>query len=300
MASVAHAQPFRRTSAVEASSRWLPLGLVAIALGLVAIAVVGPLVSGAIDYRVTATLRNQTIGLDFVSLVVVAPLALCAALLVVRGRVLGLTLALGIGAYTAYMFVQYILGPDYGHLPGNNERLFPLALFLFVAGWGVALAAWNAIDVEALPLTPRRARRLSHIVLPLLALLAFGRYIPALADWMSATPTDKNYLAGPNFSWAIAMLDLGIFLPLTISACVGLARGRRWAKKALYAAIAWFGLVGPAVAAMAITMYINNDPIASGGQTVFMSILGGAFVALALFVDWPLFREKTSRGEEGQ
>jgi hypothetical protein len=165
---------------------------------------------------------------------------------------------------------------------------------LFVAGWGVALAAWNAIDVDALPLSPRRARRLSRLVLPVLALLAFGRYIPSLADWMSSTPREKNYLAGPNFSWAIAMLDLGVFLPLTVSACVGIARGRRWAKKALYAAVTWFGLVGPAVAAMAITMYVNDDPIASGGNTAFMTVLGGLFLVLAVYLYRPLLTSRAA------
>jgi hypothetical protein len=301
MTTVAHPQPAPRrpsSAAVSSSSRRLPLGLAAIALGLVAVALLGPLVSGVIDYRVTETLRNQTIGLDFVSLVAVAPLALGAAFLVVRGRALGFALALGIGAYSAYMLLQCVVGPDYAHQRGNNERLFPLALLLFASGWAVALAAWNALDGDALPLSPRRARLLSRVVLPALALLAFGRYIPSLADWMSSSPKDKVYLAGPSFGWAIALLDLGVFLPLTVAACVGLNRRRPWATKALYTAVTWFGLVGPAVAAMAITMAVNNDPNGSTGNAVFMSVLGLAFLALALVVYQPLLRCPTRRRGE--
>src|SRR3954452_202774 len=89
--------------------RWLALGLLVIAAGLAAVALLGPLATGIIDYRVTETLRNQTIGLDAVSLFLVAPLALAAAALVLRGRLLGFAIALGVGAYTSYMFVQYIL-----------------------------------------------------------------------------------------------------------------------------------------------------------------------------------------------
>jgi hypothetical protein len=172
-------------------ARWDAVGLVAIGVGLVAVAVLGPLANGAIDYRVTETLRSQTIGLDAVSLFVVAPLCLVAAVLTVRGHVAGPALALGIGAYTAYMFVQYVLGPDYAHLPGNNERLFPVALALFGAGWVVALAAWLSIDVERLPRSRKRERRLGRLVLPLLGFLAFFRYVPALADAMSATPEEQ-------------------------------------------------------------------------------------------------------------
>ena len=278
------------------ASRWLALVLFAIALGLAAVALLGPLVTELIDYRVSETLRNQTIGLDAVSLFFVAPLALIAALLVLRGHVAGLVLALGIGAYTAYMFLQYILGPDYGHLRGNNERLFPLALFLFAAGWGVALMAWNAADVRRLPRSRRREQLIGRIVLPVLALVTFSRYAPQLMDWMSSSPEDKNYLAGPSFSWAIAMLDLGVFLPATVVTCVGLVRGAPWAQKALYMVVGWFGLVGPAVAAMAITMYVNDDPIGSGGNTIFSTVLGLAFLTLGVFVYWPLSWPRAGSG----
>ena len=88
--------------------------------------------------------------------------------------------------------------------------------------------------------------------------------MPALADWTSTTPEEKVYLAGPRFAWAIAMLDLGVFLPATVAACLGLLRGTSSGQKALYLVVGWFGLVGPAVAAMAITMYVNDDPNATG------------------------------------
>lgn len=276
---------------------WLAIGLLVVGLGLAVVASLGPLVSGVVDYRVTETLRNQTIGLDLVSLVVVAPLSLLAAVLAFRGRPAGAALALGVGAYTSYMSVQYILGPDYVRLPGNNERLFPLFLVLFAGGWLVALAGWRATDAEDTPMARGRERRLGRVVLPVLAFLAFVRYLPALTDWMSATPEDTGYLAGPTFAWAIAMLDLGVFLPVTILTCVGLARGQLWARKALFLVTGWFGLVGLAVAAMAITMYRNDDPNASGFDAVFMTVLGGAFAALAVWVLRPLFRGQRSIGQ---
>jgi hypothetical protein len=265
------------------SRRRLAAGLVSIGAGLAAVSAVGPFVSGLIDYRVTETLRNQTIGLDATSLLVVAPLSVLAAALVLRRQVAGLTLAVSIGAYTSYMFLQYILGPDYASLPGNNERAFPLYLFLFAAGWLVALAAWRALPADRLHGTRRRDRMIAA-VLGVLGLVTFVRYLPALADWTSTSPDDEVYLAGPGFSWAIAMLDLGVVLPATVAACFGLVRGTPWARKLAYAVGGWFGLVGPAVAAMAITMYVNDDPNVSGGNTVFMSALGLAFAALAVWL----------------
>ncbi len=278
--------------------RCLALGLFAIGLGLASVALLGPLASGVIDYRVTETLRNQVIGLDAVSLFVVVPLSLAAGVLVVRGHLLGFALALGIGAYTSYMVAQYVLGPDYTGLPGNNERLFPLFLLLFASGWIVALGSWSAIEVERIPRSRRRDRRVGLIVLPALAFLAFFRYLPALVDAMSATPKDEGYLAGPSFFWTIALLDLGVFLPLTVAACVGLVRETAWAQKAAYTVAGWFGLVGPAVAAMAVAMYVDDDPNASGGDAVFMIALGLAFALLALILYWPLVRRGTASSSD--
>jgi hypothetical protein len=251
--------------------RCLAGGLVAIALGLGAVSALGPLGTGLVVYRMTDTLRNQTVGLDAVSLFVVAPLCLYAAWLVLRRSPAGAALALAVGAYTAYMFVQYIVWPEYGRFAGNNERAFPLDLALFAAGWAVALAGWNSLDVTAVPSSLRRDRRLGRVVLPALAFLAFVRYVPALADAMSSTPTDRGYLAGRSFFWAIAMLDIGVFLPATVATCVGLVRRRPWAQRGLYLVVGWFGLVGPAVAAMAIAMYVNDDPMASVGSAIFMT-----------------------------
>jgi hypothetical protein len=271
-------------------SGWLGLGLLALAAGLAVNSVLGPLAVEAFDFPITETLRNQMIGLDAASLLVVAPLAALAAVLVLRGRVLGPALALGIGAYIAYMFVQYALGPEYEELPGDSQKLFPLYLVLFALGWIVALAAWSRIDSSRLPSSRRRDLLIGRYVLPVLAFVAFFRYLPALADAMSTSPEDEGYLAGPTFFWSIALMDLGIFLPVTVAACFGLVRGTPWAQKALYLVAGWFGLVGPAVAGMAIAMYANDDPVASGVNVAVMTVLGVLFAALAVAVYLPLLR----------
>lgn len=79
----------------------------------------------------------------------------------------------------------------------------------------------------------------------------------------------------------IALFDLGLALPATAAACAGYRRGAAWARKALFGVLGWFALVGPAVAGMAIAMYVDDDPGASAGQAVAMTVLGLAFTALA-------------------
>jgi hypothetical protein len=102
--------PARRDAAVTRAHRQLAPGLVGIAGALAAVSLLGPFATDVVDYRVTQTLRNQLIGLDAVSLFLVAPVALVAAVLVLRGHVGGFALALGSGAYTVYMSLQYVLG----------------------------------------------------------------------------------------------------------------------------------------------------------------------------------------------
>jgi hypothetical protein len=267
--------------------------LFAVAAGLAIVSLLGPFLSDVIEYHVSETLLNQTIGLDAISLLAVAPLSVVAGVLVLRAHIAGPALALGIGAYTAYMFVQYIVGPEYLARSGNNALLFPLYVLLFTLGWAVGIRAWKELDRLPLPRSRRRERVVGKVVLPLLAFVAFFRYVPALADAMSAAPEDPGYRAGPTFFWAIAMMDLGVFLPLTAATCFGLVRGKAWAQRALYAVVGWFGLVGPAVAAMAITMYLRDDPNASGGNAVFMTVLGLAFALFAVVLYRPLFGSRS-------
>jgi hypothetical protein len=66
--------------------------------------------------------------------------------------------------------------------------------------------------------------------------------------------------------------------------CVGLGRGAPWARKAPALVVGWFGLVGPAVAAMALAPYLTDDPTATAGNTIFLTALGLAFAVLAVVV----------------
>src|SRR3954451_13769148 len=94
-APVARPRPRHRRAAQVARPRtrpwswpwpWPGMGVTAIGVGLIVLAGLGPLLSGVVDYRVTETLRDQTIGLDAVSLLVVAPLCFAAARLLRRGH----------------------------------------------------------------------------------------------------------------------------------------------------------------------------------------------------------------------
>lgn len=277
----------RPVARADAGYGWLGYGLIALGVGLALLALLGPLGFEVIHYRVSETLRNQTIGLDAVTLALVAPLAVAIGVLARRGHPAAPVLALGPAAYSVYMLLQYVLGPDYAQRPGNNERFFLIYLALFVLAGAIGLSAWNAIDLERVPAVPR-TRFLIRILLPLTGLLVFGRYLPLLVDAARAKPLGRDYAAGPTFFWTIALLDLGVGLPTLIATVIGLRRGSVWAAKALWALVGWLALVGPAVAGMATVMYVNDDPNASFASLALMCALAIALIALAVFVFAPL------------
>lgn len=263
--------------------------LIALGAGLALLSLLGPVGIEKIDYRIADQIvRSQLLGLDAVSLLIVAPLAVAAGVLALRGHPAWALLALGPALYAAYMVPQYVLGPDYLEREGNNERFFLLLLVLFVLALTAAVAAWGALSLDRLRTSARIERLVATVLLPVAALIAFGRYVPLLADTMSASPTTREYLVGPDFVWTIALLDLGVALPATVAALIGFHIGAPWARKALYAVVAWFALVGIAVAAMSVVMYLRDDPGASLGAAVAMTALGAAFAAIAVLLAAPI------------
>jgi hypothetical protein len=275
---------------IDPRSRWLGVCLLALAVVLTDLSMLGPLVGGVIHWRIRATLLSQLYGLDVVSLVIVAPLAAVAGGLSLRGRPLGALLGMAPAAYAVYMVPQYVLGPDYAHVAGNNERWFPLLLIMFVLGAVGAGLSWGQLRMSQ----PHGSARIESLVgrrlLPAVATVIFIRYIPTLADWMSATPKAKDYIAGPTFSWTIALLDLGLALPATVAVCIGYRRAAAWARPGLYALTGWFALVGAAVAGMAIAMQVRADPAMTMSQMIVMSGLGVALIALAGLLYAPVLR----------
>lgn len=258
------------------------LGRTLLALGplLAANSLLGPLALEVIRYRFSDSLLAQGIGLDAVSLVVVAPLAVAAGVLTLRRRPLGPVLGLGIGAYVAYMSVQYVVGPEYLDLPGNNERFVLLHLGLLVLGLVTTAGAWTVARRTPLPpASERGARRWAGVVLGLGVLLLL-RYLPALAQLAAGDPSLPEYRENPTSFLLIATLDLGVFLPLAVAAGLALWRNHAWARTGLHLVTGWFALVGLAVAAMAAAMWLGGDPTMTRLQMTAFAVAALVLVGL--------------------
>src|SRR5262245_23288360 len=121
--------------------RLLALASAALAVGMAASTVVGPVVLGWLDYRTSSTTLNQLKGSGLAALLFASPLGALAAVACRRGHPAGPMLASGVGAFALYTYPQVIVGQEYLRLPGNVERFFPLLLAVFLLAGATVLLA---------------------------------------------------------------------------------------------------------------------------------------------------------------
>jgi hypothetical protein len=284
------AQPSAGRADVAETSRlprWFGVNLLVLAAALVGNALLGPLVAGVITYPFSETVRNEALGLEVVSLTLVAPLSVVAGVLALRGRPLGAILAFGPTSYTAYMFVQYVAGPGYRTYASSlllHVALFSLASALFIRAWTLAS--------PALPAMSRKSDHRWALVLLGMSTFVISRWIETLANMVDGAPLADPYLQDPGMYWSIFLLDLGVVVPGLVVSGLALWRGRRWARTALYALVGWFLLVPPSVTAMAITKIVSGDPHANPADTVVLGAATLLFAAVGIALYRPLLRTR--------
>ena len=286
-------RPQRARTAVAAlpaaAPRWFAIGLLVLGAALIVNTLLGPLVADVIRYPYSATVRNEALGLEVVSLVLVAPLAIAAGWGALRRWSAAPVVALAPAAYTAYMFVQYVAGPQYvTHVP---QMLAHIALFSLSAA--LLLRAWSLTSAAALPAMPPAALRRWGVVLIGLGAFVLARWIEALAAMPGSAPLDPAYAGDPGMYWTIFLLDVGVIVPAAVVAGLALRLGRPWARTALYALVGWFALVPPSVTAMAVVKHLRNDPFANAADTVVFAVGAVVFAAIAVALYRPVLRRRS-------
>jgi hypothetical protein len=274
------------TRPTTVSSTGVGLLLLSLAGLLLANTALGPLVSGVVTYDFTETIDNQLVGLEVVTVLLVAPVTAWAGVLAMRGHPAAPLLAIGPAAYTSYMFVQYVLGPEYDHY--SLTVLFHLALVTLSGG--LALWAWRlSADRPPPEGTPRQRRRRGLLLLGLAGFVLL-RYAGGLVGAWTGDPIPAEFADARTFYWSIFLLDLGVVVPLTVLAGIGALAGAAWADRAVLAVLGWFALVPPSVAAMAAVMLARDDPHASGATLTLLTVASLVFGAVAVRVFRPLLR----------
>jgi len=268
----------------EVAARWLAPATAVLALDIAVIALLGPLVTGVIDYRVAPLLAHQLMGADLVSLLVIAPLTLLAAWLFQRRSPNGPLLALGTALAAWYFAAELILGPDRSGRAGNDEAFFPLFLSVLLLSVAIAIGSWRSLPSSAVHFQRRTRTLIGWLLLGLVALFVVGRYLPAWLSIVDGTPS-ADYVAGPSVWWTVAFQDLALLLPAAVATGIGLLRGARWAGLAGFAVSGCLALIGVAVAAMAWSNRWHGDTGSTLGTAVTMTFIG-VLTAVPAIVCW--------------
>ena len=273
------------------SDRLVTIGAVLLGLGAGAVAVLGPLVLGVIDYHVSDDLRNQIIGGDIAGLALVAPTCIAAGLLTWRHHPVGRALVLGPAFYAMYMYTQLAVGGDTARYDGNSTRFLPLFVTLFVLAGSIVYgviqsSAHGGLRVHA----GRITRAFGWFAIVVALFLAGGLHAPGLADAWRANPVGTELLADPVVFWLVKFMDLAIVVPVLIAVGVGVLRRRSNALSAAPAVASWMALLGSSVAGMAIAMQTNGDPAASPVNTIAFSVFALVALWYAVAVHRAMFR----------
>ena len=264
------------------------IGAMTLGAALATNSLLGPLATDVIQYPLSLTLLNQTIGLEAVSLFVVAPWSVLAGILTLRGHRAGPLLALAPALYTAYMFVQYVVGPEYTYYPGA----LALHLGTFIVSMWVATQAWHAVDVDRVPQLSPRAKRSAGAILLVMAAFIVSRYTPGFIAATGGTPLAAEFREDVSMFWTILFMDLGIIVPFTAWCGLHLVRGSSPPVALVYALLGWFVLVPISVAAMAVAMVLRDDPFGNPAGAGVFAVVAVLFTALGAWFFAPLVRTR--------
>lgn len=264
--------------------------LFALAALLVTNTALGPLGWEVIAYSISGSLLDQVVGLELVTIGLIVPVAVLAGVLALRGHRAAAFIGFGPASYSAYMFLQYVLGPEYSTY--TSVVFFHTAIFALSCG--TAVLSWALAAGQSVPHLTVRRRRSSGVILLLLGAFVLSRYAGAITGSIAGDGLPAEFLDARTFYWSIFLLDLGVVVPATIVAGCGLIRDSRPAHTALYALVTWYALVPPSVAAMSATMVVNGDPDASSSQMAVLVGVSCVFLAAVVWIYAPLMRMRDS------
>jgi hypothetical protein len=232
---------------------------------------------------------NQLLGLEIVTVCLVVPVLVAAGVLAIRGQPLAPLLAIGPCGYAAYMFVQYVVGPEY---TTYSFTVLAQTAITTLAG-GLTVWCWTRSAEVAFPAMTRAQRHRRAGWLAFLALFVLLRYVPVFAGAATGEPIPSEFASARTFYWSIVLLDLGVVVPVTVLGAVAVLRGHRLASQAYYAVVGWFALVPVSVASMAAVMVARDDPHAS---VATLALLSAASVVFAIPAVAALIRHRTLLG----
>lgn len=247
------------------------------AVVLIVIAALGPLGTGAIEYRTSQSGVWQLQGQDVANLVLVMPALLIGGILCLLRKNSSKYFLILAPVTLMYAGMSIGLGqewsnPDY---VGNIEEYSWLFLVLVIGGLILLVATPSMFTKEDTPEFRPNSLRIYVTVMSIFLLLFAVMWISELVEVTSTGATASgSYESTPTVWWVIRYMDLGITIPLGFIALFLLLRRQESSYPVVLLAFGFFVTTGTAVNAMGWIMFINDDPEFQPGALVIFSVLG--------------------------
>lgn len=253
------------------------IGITALAtgIGLAAMASLGPLWLGVIEYKTSPSAIYQFIGQDMVNLFIMAPICIIGGVLRLRGKDRAKYLLILTPPYLIYTILCFGMGMEWSHpaYSGNSEQYFFLFLGLLIGGFLLLFDSLGqfAGAAEGRPIKNRVL--LPYSILFSLFLILFGLMWVGEVFEVMRTGTSRGYEAAPLAFWLVRYFDLGFTIPLGFLSIYLL-----WSRpvSGFPVQLLFYGFfltMGLAVNAMGLAMYLFKDPDWSIANTVVFGVL---------------------------
>jgi len=271
------------------------VGLFAVACGLImmALAILGPGILGAISYATSPSGIIQLRAQDAVDLLLMGPILIGGGLLYAAGRNIGKYLVALTPIFTIYYGLSTFLGNEWStpNYVGqyNVHGYWWMFLALIVGGLIILVGILPKLQEAETPIFGRHIK--TYVLLMAIFLTLFsGMWINQMIQVVSIGDLpNQAYSTNPTAFWVIRSLDLGFCIPLGfISLYLLLTRP----KTAFGAVLLFFGFFITqitAVFAMGVLMILSSDPTANIGElAVFSGLLALVYGGFYYIVRWKL------------
>ena len=176
--------------------------MLALAALLLTNAILGPIGVGLLDYPLPTSLFNQLVGLELVTVFLVVPTLAAAAALARRGHPAAPLLGIGPCGYAAYMFVQYVVGPD----RTSYSPAVLIQLLVFSAATALSVWSWSLARGRR-GLDPTRINGADgDLLLVGLAAFVLLRYLPLFVGSVTGSAIPREFArrrrsSGRSWCW---------------------------------------------------------------------------------------------------
>jgi hypothetical protein len=239
-----------------------------------AVAVLGPLGLGAIQYRTSQSGIWQTAGIDAVNLILIVPLLLIGGTLLILRRDSAKYFLIMTPVTLFSLAFEAGVGEEWSLYSGNSERFAWLFIVEIIVALVLLVGSLPLFSKQDVPRFGRRSLKVYVGFVTLLLVLFAAMWMQELIQVSTAgNTTSGSYASSPVAFWMVRFMDLGISIPLGFLGMYLLLTRPERAYSLVLLFFGFFVTMGTAVTAMGIVMVINHDPQAQAGSLAIFPLL---------------------------